>query len=155
MEWARVLIKNQRQEQAVAVPHRQLRQALDVDPFEIALVVGGMRRAVEFMDEGDQIEWISTEYFPVITVFYDSKKLKKPKDPEEIDVAEFAVIRGCKAKGKKISTVPLKKFSVNDPKPASDKMIRELLGLPDDQSTDPDENSDTEEGLDGQITLSL
>ncbi len=116
---------------------------------------GPGEKTVEFMDEGDQIEWISTEYFPVITVFYDSKKLKRAKDPEEIDVAEYAVIRGCKAKGKKISTVPLKKFSVNDPKPASDKMIRELLGLPDNQSTDPDGNSETEEGLDGQITLSL
>ncbi|HBG69395.1 MAG: DNA topoisomerase IV [Bacteroidetes bacterium GWF2_43_63] len=116
---------------------------------------GPGEKTVEFMDEGDQIEWISTEYFPVITVFYDSKKLKKPKDPEEIDVAEFAVIRGIKAKGKKISTVPLKKFSVNDPKPTTDKMIRELLGLAEDQPTNSSDGAETEEGLDGQITLSL
>jgi len=116
---------------------------------------GPGEKTIEFMDEGDAIEWVSTEYFPVITVFYDSKKLSKPKDPEEIDVAEYAVIRGFKAKGKKISTVPLKKFTVNDPKPATNENIRQLLGLPE---LPPDENNDSpdaEEGLDGQITLTL
>ncbi|MPM26719.1 DNA gyrase subunit A [bioreactor metagenome] len=116
---------------------------------------GPGEKTVEFMDEGDSIEWVATEYFPVITAYYDSRKLKKPKDPEEIDVAEFAVIRGCKAKGKKISTVPLKKFTVNEPKPATDDKVRELLGMPALPPGNSDENPDTEQDLDGQITLTL
>jgi len=115
---------------------------------------GPGEKTIEFFDEGDQMEWLSVEYFPIITVFYDSKKLKKPKDPEEIDVAEFAVIRGCKAKGKKISNVSLKKFTVNEPKPATDAMIRSLLGLPEDEEGN-NEELNLEEGLDGQIILPL
>src|SRR5690606_38714460 len=45
MEGARVIVEHQRQELAVAVPERQLEDAVDLDPFERALRIGGERLA--------------------------------------------------------------------------------------------------------------
>jgi hypothetical protein len=116
---------------------------------------GPGERIVEFIDEGDKVEWISVDYLPQILLTFDTKKMKKPKDPETINLSEFIGLKGCKAKGKRLTTLPLKKYLVGEPLPATDEIIRTMLGLPE---LPPGSNTDIPEGAegpDGQITLTL
>ncbi len=116
---------------------------------------GPGERIVEFIDEGDKVEWISVDYLPQILLTFDTKKMKKPKDPETINLSEFIGLKGCKAKGKRLTTLPLKKYLVGEPLPATDEIIRTMLGLPELPPGSNTDIPDGAEGYDGQITLTL
>lgn len=122
-------------------------------------------RRVEILDEGDELVLLSVDWFPRLKMIFDNKKLKKPKDPELIDISEFIGIKGIKAKGKRISTLPLKKVEFAEPAPSSEEKIKELLGeneLVDDEPTpnkqvhsQPEKEVNIEPEDDGQIRLDL
>ena len=119
---------------------------------------GNNERTVEFVEETDKVEWITHEYLPQITLTFDAKKMKKPKDPEQIDLSDYVGIRGIKAKGKKLSSSPIKKYVIDEPKPCSDELVRQLLGLPEielkkNESQDIENDFDSED--DGQISLNF
>jgi topoisomerase-4 subunit A len=116
---------------------------------------GPGERIVEFIDEGDKVEWISVDYRPQILLTYDAKKMKKPKDPETINLAEFVGLKGYKAKGKRLTTLPLKKYLVGEPLPADDEIVRTMLGLPELPAGSDTNTPEGDEGPDGQITLTL
>lgn len=116
---------------------------------------GPGEKTIEFVDEGDQIEWIGADYFPVVSVQFDQRKLKKSREPETISLSSFVGLKSAKAKGKKISSLPIKKVIIGTPEPESDENIRALLGLPEPEPDSDQSLNGLEEGPDGQITLSL
>lgn len=61
---------------------------------------------------GSKLEWVSTDWRPVISVEFPKPKGKDPKEPQEVNVEEFISIKGIKALGNQLSAEKIKKINV-------------------------------------------
>ena len=75
-------------------------------------------KKTSFLDEGsgDKMITFALDTFPRLEVRYDENSNKKIES-EIIEVSDFIAVKGYKAKGKRITTVPVKEFSWLDPLP--------------------------------------
>jgi topoisomerase-4 subunit A len=60
---------------------------------------------------------LSLDYRPMLEVIFDEKKNEKDIENIEVDVEEFILIKGYKAKGKRLSNFAIKKMNWLDPLP--------------------------------------
>lgn len=60
---------------------------------------------------GSKLEWVSTDWRPVISVEFPKPKGKDAKAPEEVNVEEFISIKGIKALGNQLSADKIKKIT--------------------------------------------
>ena len=81
-------------------------------------VVDEHDRKLPFIDEasGDTVVCYSVDTFPRLEVLYDQSSNKKIES-EIIEVSDFIAVKGYKAKGKRITTSPVKEFRWLDPLP--------------------------------------
>ncbi len=75
-------------------------------------------KKLSFLDEGsgDTMITFSVDTFPRLEMFYDESANKK-SESEIIDVYDFIAVKGYKAKGKRLTTAPVKLFRWLDPLP--------------------------------------
>ena len=60
---------------------------------------------------GSKLEWVSTDWRPVISVEFPKPKGKDAKEPQEVNVEEFISIKGIKALGNQLSAEKIKKIN--------------------------------------------
>lgn len=70
--------------------------------------------------EGSQLVLLSQDKYPVIEAVYQSKN-PKAREQEEINLAEFIGVKGWKAKGKRLSNLPVKKINILESLPAEEE----------------------------------
>jgi len=66
---------------------------------------------------GSKLEWVSTDWRPVISVEFPKPKGKDAKEPQEVNVEEFISIKGIKALGNQLSAEKIKKINSLDSLP--------------------------------------
>lgn len=111
-------------------------------------------------EENEELVYFSDDWFPKITLKFNNRKLKNPRDPESIILHEFISIKGYKAKGKKLSRYPLSKIVEEEALPFDNDSIKEKLGIEEAipvPKPKPEINNDEEPPVegDGQISLTL
>ena len=95
-------------------------------------------KKLPFLDEGsgDTIVTYSINTFPRLELLYD-KSANKKIESEILEVSDFIAVKGYKAKGKRITTVPVKQFIWLDPLPEPQEEP--------DQGDDPEEQSPSDQ----------
>lgn len=68
-------------------------------------------KKVEFIEEGNSLLLISDHSAPRLEILFDMKQKAKGADREEIDVTEYIGVKGYKAKGKRITSYPVKRIN--------------------------------------------
>ncbi|MCK5839140.1 MAG: DNA gyrase/topoisomerase IV subunit A, partial [Bacteroidales bacterium] len=107
-------------------------------------------------EENENLLFFSDDWFPVISLKFNNRKLKKPKNPEKIIIHEFISVKGYKAKGKRLSKFPLSKIVSEEALPYDNESIQKLLGIEEALPVKIEENeSDSPIEDDGQISLTL
>ena len=95
-------------------------------------------KKLTFLEEGDELLDYTMATFPHLQVNYDESSGKKLL-VEEINVDEFIAVKGYKAKGKRITTSPVKEFVwlAPDPEPVYEESdaddTDDIDALPDDR----------------------
>lgn len=84
MERARVVVEDQRQEVAVAFPEREFRDPVDVDPFQRAFRIVGVRRAAPASDEEHEAE-------PVLAGLAEAGPADGAAQPEFVAVSAASI----------------------------------------------------------------
>jgi topoisomerase-4 subunit A len=103
--------------------------------------------------EGSELSFLSGDRHPRIEVLFNSKNAKA-RTQEEIQLDEFIGVKGIKAKGKRLATLPVKKIN-----PLESLIIEEEEEEPEpeediqgtDLNEDPDQETDEQEEDDGTI----
>lgn len=72
---------------------------------------GGKEELVLSEHPGSKLEWVSTDWRPVISVEFPKPKGKDAKEPQEVNVEEFISIKGIKALGNQLSAEKIKKIN--------------------------------------------
>lgn len=67
-------------------------------------------KKMEFIEHGNQFVSLSADHKPRLQILFDMKQKSKGADEEEILVEEFIGVKGFKAKGKRLSSYPVKKL---------------------------------------------
>ena len=60
---------------------------------------------------GSKLEWVSTDWRPMISIDFPKPKGKDPKAPLEVNVEEFIALKGLKALGNQLSSEKIKKIN--------------------------------------------
>jgi topoisomerase-4 subunit A len=66
-------------------------------------------------EETASLTYCFTDWKPVINIKYDNKRLKKPLEDSEVSLADFIEVMKVKAKGKRLSSSPVKKLEILPP----------------------------------------
>ena len=69
-------------------------------------------RKVEFVDPGDKLILFTFDRLPQVSILFDMKLKSKGADSEIIPVEGFIGVKGVKAKGKKLTSYPVKKLEL-------------------------------------------
>ena len=103
-------------------------------------------KKLSFLDEGsgDTMITFSVDTFPRLEMVYDESANKK-NESEIIDVYDFIAVKGYKAKGKRLTTSPVKQFRWLDPLPEPEPEHEEPENDP--QSSAPDAQISDREGF--------
>ncbi len=103
-------------------------------------------KKLSFLDEGsgDTMITFSVDTFPRLEMVYDESANKK-NESEIIDVYDFIAVKGYKAKGKRLTTSPIKQFRWLDPLPEPEPEPEEPENDP--QSSAPDAQISDREGF--------
>jgi len=72
-------------------------------------------------EDGNKFVKVATDKRPQIKVEYDNTGVKKPVETEELILDEFVEVMGVKAKGKKLSSHPVKEITWLDPIPVEEE----------------------------------
>ncbi len=68
-------------------------------------------KKIEFLEEGNSLILFTDHSSPKLDILFDMKQKAKGSDHEEIEVTEFIGIKGYKAKGKRLTSYPVKKIA--------------------------------------------
>jgi topoisomerase-4 subunit A len=66
---------------------------------------------------GSKLEWVSTDWRPVISIEFPKPKGKDAKEPQKVNVEDFIAIKGIKALGNQLSAEKIKKINTLDSLP--------------------------------------
>ena len=83
-------------------------------------------KKLPFVDDGDTLVTFSVDTFPRLEVAYDVSANKKTAS-EIIDIFDFIGVKGYKAKGKRITTSPVKEFRWLQPLPEPEEPEEEAI----------------------------
>jgi len=72
-------------------------------------------KKLEFIDSADQFFSLSIDFRPQLQILFDMKQKSKGADQEEVNVEEFIGVKGYKAKGKRLTSYPVKKLNWLEP----------------------------------------
>jgi len=75
-------------------------------------------KKVFFVEEKDKLILFSADPEPVLNILFDMKLKTKGAEQEMIDLKEFIGVKGYKAKGRRLTTYPVKKLTWQEPVPA-------------------------------------
>lgn len=111
-------------------------------------------RRVEFIDPDDKLILFTGAKEPGLNLQFDMKLKTKGAEEELINVAEFIGVKGAKAKGKRVTSSPVKKLdwvnAVEEPEPEPEPEVneepeeQELISLEPEEETEPDVMPETE-----------
>lgn len=100
-------------------------------------------RRVEFIDPDDKLILFTGAKEPGLNLQFDMKLKAKGPEEELIDVAEFIGVKGSKAKGKRLTSAPVKKLewinAVEEPEPEPEPEVMEEPEAPELISLEPEE----------------
>ncbi len=102
-------------------------------------------KPVLFISEHEKakLEYISTDWSPMLKVHYDQRSGTKPDD--KVDVEEFITVKGLKAQGNILSKMKVKSFNALDAKPHERDQEVEIEPVPEpDQEPEPEVKSEAE-----------
>lgn len=115
-------------------------------------------------EEGSKLTLVSTDWLPRIKVAFDDEANNKVTDDELINMAEFIDVKSHKAKGKRLTTLIIKKIKMIDPLPftppreeKNEEEQQEIQALTEsegniDKSAPEPSPKDKKAGADGDIT---
>lgn len=109
------------------------------------------RMEVVQTEEGDIILHFSAAYLPRFELIFDSKKMKKTLNPELINAEEFAGIKSFRAKGKKLSSHPIKKINEIEALEASEEWLEKVFYVEETESSP--ENKENQSGDDSDTEM--
>ncbi len=87
-------------------------------------------KKLEFIETDDQFTSLSVDLQPRLQILFDMKQKSKGAEEEEVDVAEFIGIKGYKAKGKRLTSYPVKKLIWLEPAVSSAQLAVDSVLLP-------------------------
>jgi len=98
-------------------------------------------KMVNFLNEHPETKMIvySLDYLPRLEVIFEPRQDKKVLEELELNMAEFISVKSYRAKGKRISKSPIKKFSLLDPMPYEEENAPESEELSNEPSASPEE----------------
>ncbi|MBT3647045.1 MAG: DNA gyrase/topoisomerase IV subunit A [Flavobacteriales bacterium] len=102
-------------------------------------------KPVLFISEHEKakLEYISTDWSPMLKVHYDQRSGTKPDD--KVDVEEFITVKGLKAQGNILSKMKVKSFNALDAKPHERDQEVEIEPVPEpDPEPEPEVKSEAE-----------
>ena len=105
-------------------------------------------RKTPFLD-GDTMVTFAVDTFPRLELIYDENSNKKI-DSEIFEIYDFIGVKGYKAKGKRLTTFPVKEFHWLDPLPEPEpepEAEESMMDSDDDAMSEPDDREGFAEGI--------
>ena len=103
------------------------------------LIEQAEREEMVLSDHPDsKLEWVSTQWRPVISIEFPKTRGKDPKDPLEVKVEDFIAIKGIKALGNQLSSERIKTINSLEPLPyeEAEEPAAEEIEVIDEESID-------------------
>jgi topoisomerase-4 subunit A len=75
-------------------------------------------KAVSFISDHEdaELDVVSTQFHPVVSIRFNKKfKITRDKEDEKVDLAEFISVKGLKAQGNRLTSLPVTEVNLEEP----------------------------------------